>query len=231
MSRDFNSNTKICSMCEQEFPRTSEYFYVHQRSPDGLDPRCKVCRRETKRDYARRNPEKALDGNRRRLERFHANQPDYAEEYNQEYYQVNRERIISRVTEYTRQHQEIKRVYHRRYYAANRDQLNARNLRNQRNDPIGVKVRSHRRRTRKMQNGGSSTRAELVELFEQQEHRCGFCGIPIFKSLKRDIHLEHMTPLVRGGTNDIDNLCYSCQDCNLSKGSKTVAEWQAARGW
>ncbi len=34
-----------------------------------------------------------------------------------------------------------------------------------------------------------------------------------------------MVPLSRGGTNGRENLCLSCPDCNLRKGTKTVNEF------
>jgi hypothetical protein len=38
--------------------------------------------------------------------------------------------------------------------------------------------------------------------------------------------LEHLTPLIRGGTNDYDNLDISHLKCNMKKGTKTLKEWQ-----
>jgi len=38
-------------------------------------------------------------------------------------------------------------------------------------------------------------------------------------------HLEHKTPLTRGGTNLKDNLDVACASCNCSKGNKTLSEY------
>jgi len=42
----------------------------------------------------------------------------------------------------------------------------------------------------------------------------------------RKDHLEHKTPLSRGGTNAIENLDIACQHCNNTKHTKTEAEFR-----
>ena len=39
-------------------------------------------------------------------------------------------------------------------------------------------------------------------------------------------HLEHKTPLSRGGTNEYNNLAVACQKCNLKKYNKTEEEFR-----
>ncbi len=52
---------------------------------------------------------------------------------------------------------------------------------------------------------------------------CRYCGVELDAD---DWHLEHRTPLVRGGSNRLDNLGLSCARCNLSKGALTEAEFR-----
>lgn len=49
---------------------------------------------------------------------------------------------------------------------------------------------------------------------------CAYCG-----DETGEIHLDHIHPVSLGGRNTVDNLTVSCPSCNLSKGSKTLAEW------
>ena len=35
--------------------------------------------------------------------------------------------------------------------------------------------------------------------------------------------IDHIVPSVLGGSDDPDNLCLACWDCNLTKGSRTTA--------
>lgn len=50
---------------------------------------------------------------------------------------------------------------------------------------------------------------------------CVYCK----KDVEQDNwHLEHLTPLARGGTNDASNLAVSCPPCNLAKGVSSYAD-------
>ena len=43
-------------------------------------------------------------------------------------------------------------------------------------------------------------------------------------------HLEHKIPLVRGGTNEYNNLAIACQKCNCKKHNKTEEEFIKMKG-
>lgn len=45
------------------------------------------------------------------------------------------------------------------------------------------------------------------------EHVCEYCGWPDWFS-PVTFAIEHILPLARGGTDDLDNLAYSCPGCN-----------------
>ena len=50
---------------------------------------------------------------------------------------------------------------------------------------------------------------------------CRYCG-----KFTPDGHVDHIIPLSKGGTDAIDNLCWSCRECNLRKGDRDVFECQ-----
>lgn len=52
---------------------------------------------------------------------------------------------------------------------------------------------------------------------------CPFCGDARVKLA--DLALDHILPIVRGGTNDIGNLQVMCRWCNEDKGTLTMNEW------
>lgn len=52
------------------------------------------------------------------------------------------------------------------------------------------------------------------EFMEKYEFRC--CKCSSFKEL----HIDHIIPLSKGGSNDEDNLQLLCSECNLAKGNK-----------
>jgi 5-methylcytosine-specific restriction endonuclease McrA len=74
-------------------------------------------------------------------------------------------------------------------------------------------------------------RADLLQMYEDQNERCAYCGQSIYWTVKHDIHVDHIKPLIKGGTNDLSNLCLACADCNLSKHDMELDEWMKVRGW
>jgi hypothetical protein len=60
-------------------------------------------------------------------------------------------------------------------------------------------------------------------VLERDEHTCTYCGS------EKQLECDHIVPLSRGGSNAFVNLATACRPCNLSKGSKTVEEWNVLR--
>lgn len=49
-------------------------------------------------------------------------------------------------------------------------------------------------------------------------------GILVFYDKQNRVyHIDHKSPLSEGGSNESENLVLSCQDCNLSKRKKRMA--------
>ena len=61
------------------------------------------------------------------------------------------------------------------------------------------------------------------EVWKKTHGYCSYCGT---KFKPWEFCIEHMTPLSRGGTNEIENLVPSCIECNSIKGSKTLEEFR-----
>lgn len=57
-------------------------------------------------------------------------------------------------------------------------------------------------------------------VFHRDDYTCTYCGA-------RGVRLEcdHIVPISRGGSNDIENLATACFTCNRSKRDKLVEEW------
>ncbi|WP_081161523.1 HNH endonuclease [Ensifer aridi] len=51
---------------------------------------------------------------------------------------------------------------------------------------------------------------------------CAYCG-----NIADPVHIDHIIPLSRGGTNHLSNLTVSCSSCNLEKAALTPDEWRA----
>lgn len=85
------------------------------------------------------------------------------------------------------------------------------------------RVRTDRRRARLAGvRCEAFTRAEII----RRDGRCCYlCGK---KDLADEqIHIDHMTPISRGGDHSRANVSVACSECNTAKGSLTVSEYRA----
>jgi 5-methylcytosine-specific restriction endonuclease McrA len=64
---------------------------------------------------------------------------------------------------------------------------------------------------------GYEVREYLLEQFGRTCAYCGATGVPL--------HVEHMVPKVRGGTNRVSNLTIACAPCNGATGVMTATEF------
>ena len=68
-----------------------------------------------------------------------------------------------------------------------------------------------------MTDGAVALRARLVE---QAGNRCGYCQAHQHY-VYEPLHIEHIDPRGRGGSNDEENLWLACGLCNRSKSDRT----------
>ena len=62
----------------------------------------------------------------------------------------------------------------------------------------------------------AALRRQVLTLDRQ---RCAYCRSPLIVGIPMVV--EHITPLVAGGSSTLDNLCLSCYRCNEFKGPRT----------
>ncbi len=73
---------------------------------------------------------------------------------------------------------------------------------------------------------GKITAKDVRELHAAGDGLCAYCLKPIDLFVE---HLDHVTPLARGGYNIVSNIVTACEPCNLSKGTRTPLEFML--GW
>lgn len=61
---------------------------------------------------------------------------------------------------------------------------------------------------------GPKTRFDVLT---RDAYRCQYCGAP---APEVRLHVDHIIPVIDGGSDDMDNLVTACQDCNLGKGRR-----------
>ena len=59
------------------------------------------------------------------------------------------------------------------------------------------------------------------EVFKRDAFTCQYCGQ---KAPDVILHVDHISPVAKGGDNDILNLVTSCQPCNSGKGMRTLSD-------
>lgn len=63
---------------------------------------------------------------------------------------------------------------------------------------------------------GKFTHNEWIALCERYNNKCVCCGET------KELTIDHVIPLSKGGRNDIDNIQPLCKSCNSSKKDKTI---------
>lgn len=76
------------------------------------------------------------------------------------------------------------------------------------------------RRAKIIENGGLHTREDIAALYLFQAGRCRVC-----QDNPLSLEVDHIVPIIRGGSGDPSNLQLLCLPCNRSKGSRDFEEW------
>lgn len=58
------------------------------------------------------------------------------------------------------------------------------------------------------------SKVRRAEVFARDPHKCQCCGST------EHLTIDHIIPLARGGSNDLDNLQILCRSCNSRKGAR-----------
>lgn len=65
---------------------------------------------------------------------------------------------------------------------------------------------------------GCFTEKEWKEIKEKQNYKCALC------KKKKDLTIDHITPLSKNGSNVKENIQALCKSCNSSKGNKLCTQ-------
>jgi hypothetical protein len=83
-------------------------------------------------------------------------------------------------------------------------------------------ARDRVRRYRERRNLADNDWVQLTaQVYERDGYVCTYCG-----DVDGPHQVDHVMPLAKGGTNDIDNLAVACKVCNASKRDLTLDEWK-----
>ena len=97
-------------------------------------------------------------------------------------------------------------MFHKRFFRRNR---------------LTKRAMDANRRSKKMSVQGKFTRRTIENLYVKQEGKCACCGVVLYGVFE----VDHIIPLIRGGSNHPSNLQLLTPLCNRSKGAKTMAKY------
>jgi len=202
---------KICKQCGESKP-ISDYFIDRKGY---ATPYCDICKKAKGRAYhaanrdrlnavsckwQRENPEKAREQSRRYYSRNRQviNQRDRLKR------QVDPDYNASRCREWRLKNPEQDRDVQSRYRQTHLEL---------------VRVADSRRASRRRGAVGTYTAAQWEALKASFDYRCLLCG-----KGEPEIRLtvDHIVPVSRGGSNNIDNLQPLCRSCNSHKYAKII---------
>jgi len=237
---------KRCTKCHIVQPLAG--FHTDKRAKDGYRSYCKACMNALSRAYGTTHRDdiaahgrayraaKANELSTYHRARYQANREARKEQVKQ-YREANRDKTLaamkaSRLKKldqykaamraYADTHRDELRERYRAYYLTHTDQHKERCAAYRRANSDKLRAYFHRRRIRLQRNGGHFTARDIMVLLLEQHGRCAYCDVHL-----NTYHIEHKTPVSRGGTNWPDNLCLACPTCNHRKFTKTEDEFRA----
>jgi 5-methylcytosine-specific restriction endonuclease McrA len=196
---------KTCARCKTE--KHIDQFGKDKNRKDGLNKYCKKC-------VSDRYLEDKVANNAR----------------SKSYYLANRERLnaINRDNYY--KHIEEAREYKRKYYHAHRAEIIKYNtdwIKNnkdkykryaKKNRATHLSLRAeHEQRRRARKRNATVEKVNRDDIIKRDKSTCQICGKLLSK---KEITLDHIIPLSRGGEHSKSNLQVACNSCNCKKSSK-----------
>ena len=164
-------------------------------------------------------------------EKIRSDQTDYYASHRQEcisrqtvYAAANREQIRAVKKEYYLAHREERRAYGEIYRSTRREEAKARTKAWGKSHPNEISVYAATRRAL-IAGVTIGNLAEIAEIYrkarEEPNIRCYLCGemVPLGSR-----HVDHISPLSRGGEHRPSNLAVACATCNLKKNDKLPEE-------
>lgn len=138
---------------------------------------------------------------------------DYLKQWRHE----NRNKMLSGLKAYGREHKEEKRQYDRLYRQRNRDRIRRQKRAWKKTDAGRLLSRKHAQ-IRLSRINGALFRISNSEIVETCNHGCLFCGAT------DDLALAHDLPISEGGPTTRANTFCLCRSCNSQMRTNTLAE-------
>lgn len=224
---------KKCAHCGEVKP-VAHFYVVNRTDSDGLAGYCKPCTKAKAVEWQKANPEKKAA-----TDKLMNQKPERRAKHNAR----SRRRRAA--------HPERTRAVTAAWQKANPEKVRAKAARHRAANPAAVKAaqakhhatdgykrihadRERLRRAivkeRRYADGsidrtidGQFTVKEWAAVMRAFNDACAYCGT------KERLTIEHLTPLSRGGKNEVGNVVPACSPCNTTKNAKTAEEFAPDR--
>lgn len=188
---------KCCTNCKEL--KSLDLFYKNKRFKDGLHCWCKFCHKQ----YKIKNHSSI---SRWRKENYHKNKLKFKLKNKINYLKHRSKRLI----------------FMRKYYISNKQSLNLKNKIYRTENKQYILLKNRKRRL--LLKGCNIKQKDIDNLLIEHNFECYYCKDKVIKGI--NLHLDHRTPLSKGGSHTINNIVPSCQKCNLQKGSKPFKDFK-----
>lgn len=224
---------KRCSKCKEIKPATKEYFSGKQGGVHGLRPECKNCQRRDAADYKARNSDQI---NERERARYAAN-IEKEHERSRKYTKSHPQKTQERVRRWNEAHPEQREERERKRREKDKDKDRKRQRDWGCANPLKVRAKYHRRRSKKQGHEATLTANEWQQALDYFGGCCAVCGRA--KDFWTVIAADHWIPVSdqrpdNPGTvaTNIIPLCHARKgvpagepSCNQSKSNKDPVQW------
>ncbi|MGN6383671.1 MAG: HNH endonuclease [Dyella sp.] len=165
---------------------------------------------------------------RMRVAAWRARNPEKAKAATDSWRARNPERVAAKVKAWRAAHPEQARAIKEAWTEKNRDKIRAQARAWHAANPDRARVNLQNRRAREKAAEGSLSRGLFAKLMHLQRGKCACCRCAITRS---NSHMDHIEPLIRGGSNTDENIQLLCATCNLSKREKDPISFMQSRGF
>lgn len=213
---------KICNKCKVE--KSLESFRLKKVSgtykPNSI---CKDCESKQKKEYYLNNRSDVLK--RRKETIITPEAKEKRKKYLERYREENKEEIKEKLQKYYKENKEEFKEKFQKYYKENSEQLlkKASEYKKTKDGKVSSRASTSKRRNASLDNSdGTITKYSLDTLLQIQNNQCFYCKKDLSLLTDREVHLDHYTPLSKGGAHSITNVVWSCSSCNLQKHNKIL---------
>lgn len=135
-----------------------------------------------------------------------------------DYYNKHKDTITTRIKKYKKEQKDNNTAVYLKGLETNR--IRQEKYQKTNNGKMVNKSAMHNRRI--AYKDGSVTTETLKQLLIKQDNKCYICKNELDHITPRQVHLDHIVPLSKGGSHVLSNVAWACACCNLKKSNNFV---------